>query len=71
MNTLQIKGFSRDQPSQAERWARREKPAGAKLAVISSDVRYGRLLNLTDPQHCDLPGSFKREYDRMASATVC
>jgi hypothetical protein len=62
--------FFENQPSHAERWARRDKPAGSKVAVISSDVRYGRLLNLTDRQHCDLLGWFKREYERKTARTV-
>jgi hypothetical protein len=62
--------FFENQPSHAERWARRDKPPGSKIAVISAEVRYGRLLNLTDQPHCDLLSWFKREYERKAATTL-
>lgn len=62
--------FFDNQPSHARRWARRGLAPGSQVAVIASDVKYGRLLNLTDKQHCDDLAWFKREYERKTQTPV-
>jgi len=62
--------FFDNQPSQAKRWAATRNPAGTQIAVIESDVKYGRLLNLTDQKQRDDLEWFAKEYQRKTNEKV-
>jgi hypothetical protein len=63
--------FFDGQPSQAKRWASEHRAqTGDKIAVIKSDIRYGRVLNLTDKEQSDYLKLFACEYQMKARARV-
>ena len=62
--------FFENQLTNAKNWALRRSPVGTQVAVIESDVRYGRLLNLADRQHLDELGWFRKGLERKAMKAI-
>jgi len=63
--------FFENQLSQAQRWALLKKGVpGTKVCVVASDVRYGRVLNLTDKNQRDDLMWFAQEYQRRSATDV-
>jgi hypothetical protein len=63
--------FFENQLSQAKRWARRVcANSGKAAAVIRSNIRHGKLLNLTDKEQCDNLEWFANEYEHKSSTRV-
>ena len=63
--------FFDNQPSQAQDWAishSANRVRGTKVAVIESDITYGKLLNLCDLESFRHMKWFKQEYEKKANA---
>lgn len=65
--------FFENQEGHARAWARThcaKNVKGTSIAVIESDVRYGQLLNLTEPEQFETVQWFKAEYERKSQKSV-
>ncbi len=61
--------FYENQRHYARSWARNHRAnrvKGTQIAVIESEIRYGMLLNLAEPQHFETVMWFKSEFERKA-----
>lgn len=62
--------FFDNQPSQAKRWAKIMRNTRDGSAVIKSDIRYGKLLNLTDRGQCEELKRFRAKYEEKTKKQV-
>jgi Poly(ADP-ribose) polymerase catalytic domain len=65
--------FFDNQLSHAKRWAKNEagqRQRGTVVAVIESEIKYGNLMNLTDPEALEMVKTFKNAYERKANTRV-
>ena len=65
--------FFDNQLSHAKSWAKNQagqRQRGTAVAVIESEIKYGNLMNLTDPEALETVKTFKSAYERKANTPV-
>lgn len=65
--------FFDNQLSHAKTWAKNQagkRQRGTVIAVIESEIKYGNLMNLTDPEALETVKTFKNAYERKTNIPV-